>query len=105
MPALSRAARTRLAPDEIPQRPFGRTGETVSALGLGGFHIGLIGSERDAIALVRAAIDGGIRFMDNAWEYHDGKSEVRMGKALANGYRDMVFLMSKVCTHGRDAKV
>jgi uncharacterized protein len=77
----------------------------VSALGFGGFHLGLIGTERAATSLVHQAIDAGITFMDNAWEYHDGVSEVRMGKALANGWRQRVFLMSKVCTHGRDAKV
>jgi predicted aldo/keto reductase-like oxidoreductase len=89
----------------IPQRIFGRTGETVSAIGLGGFHLGLIGSEREAISIVHRAIDAGITFMDNAWEYHDGKSEQRLGKALANGRRQKVFLMTKVCTHGRDARV
>ena len=91
--------------DEIPRRPFGSTGEMVSALGFGGFHLGLVGSEREAIPLVHRAIDAGITFMDNAWEYHDGVSEMRMGRALANGWRQRVFLMSKVCTHGRDAKV
>jgi aryl-alcohol dehydrogenase-like predicted oxidoreductase len=80
------------------------TGEFISAIGLGGFHIGAVGTEREAIRIVHAAIDAGITFMDNAWEYHDGKSEARMGKALA-ARRDQVFLMSKVCTHGRDAKV
>ena len=91
--------------EEIPQRVFGRTGETVSAIGLGGYHLGLIGSEREAISIVHRAIDAGITFMDNAWEYHDGMSEQRMGKALANGRRQRVFLMTKVCTHGRDARV
>jgi predicted aldo/keto reductase-like oxidoreductase len=90
---------------QIPQRIFGRTGETVSALGLGGFHLGLIGSEREAISIVHRAIDAGITFMDNAWEYNEGVSEQRMGKALANGRRQRVFLMTKVCTHGRDARV
>jgi uncharacterized protein len=90
---------------EIPRRPFGSTGEMVSALGFGGFHLGLVGAEREAILLVHKAIDAGITFMDNAWEYHDGVSETRMGRALANGWRQRVFLMSKVCTHGRDAKV
>jgi uncharacterized protein len=90
---------------EIPQRVFGRTAETVSAIGLGGFHLGLIGSEREAISIVHRAIDAGITFMDNAWEYNDGTSEQRMGKALANGRRQRVFLMTKVCTHGRDARV
>lgn len=77
----------------------------VSALGLGGFHLGMVGTEREAISLVHQAIDAGIRFMDNAWEYHDGKSESRMGKALDKGWREKVFLMTKVCTHGRDARV
>lgn len=104
IPSTSPRTRLRLSPDDIPQRPFGGTGETVSAIGMGGYHMGLAGSERECTALVRAAIDGGITFMDNAWEYHEGKSEIRMGKALANGYRQKVFLMTKVCTHGRDAK-
>ncbi|HKH92815.1 MAG TPA: aldo/keto reductase [Gemmatimonadaceae bacterium] len=90
--------------ESVPLRTFGRTGERVSALGLGGYHLGEIGAEREAISLVHRAIDAGITFMDNAWEYHDGVSETRMGKALANGWRQKVFLMTKVCTHGRDAK-
>ena len=84
----------------IPLRPFGSTGEHVSALGLGGHHIGKIANQRDAIRLVHEAIDSGVTFMDNAWEYHDGRSETIMGKALA-GRRERVFLMTKVCTHGR----
>src|SRR5687768_17662245 len=89
--------------DEVPRRAFGTTGEYVSAMGLGGYHLGLVGTEREAARIVHEAIDGGITFMDNAWEYHEGKSEERMGKALA-GRRDRVFLMTKCCTHGRDAK-
>jgi predicted aldo/keto reductase-like oxidoreductase len=104
-PLTSDRTRLRTEPAEIPRRPFGRTGETVSALGMGGFHLGLVGTEREATSLVHKAIDAGITFMDNAWEYHDGVSERRLGKALANGWRQRVFLMSKVCTHGRDAKV
>jgi uncharacterized protein len=92
------------ASGEIPRRALGRTGEYVSALGLGGYHLGLVGTEREATRLVHAALDAGVTFMDNAWEYHDGKSEERMGKALA-GRRGEVFLMTKVCTHGREAKV
>jgi predicted aldo/keto reductase-like oxidoreductase len=103
-PHVSTRTRTRLTPGEIPRRPFGRTGATVSALGMGGFHLGLAGSERESTALVHAAIDAGITFFDNAWEYHEGKSEVRLGKALAGGRRQQIFLMTKVCTHGRDAK-
>jgi aryl-alcohol dehydrogenase-like predicted oxidoreductase len=89
---------------EIPKRPFGRHPELVSALALGGYHIGVIPDERDAIRLVHAAVDAGITFMDNAWDYNEGTSEKRMGKAL-KGRRDRVFLMTKVCTHGRDARV
>jgi aryl-alcohol dehydrogenase-like predicted oxidoreductase len=88
---------------EIPRRRFGRHGDLVSALGLGGYHVGVVGAERDAIRLIHAAIDGGVTFLDNAWEYHDGKSEIRMGKAIRDR-RQQVFLMTKVCTHGRDAK-
>ena len=95
---------SRTVPDEIPRRALGATGEYVSALGLGGYHIGAVGSERDAIRIIHEAIDAGITFMDNAWEYHEHKSEERMGKALADR-RERVFLMTKVCTHGRDAKV
>lgn len=88
---------------EIPRRPFGRYSETVSALGLGGFHIGKMSTETEAIKLIHEAIDSGITFLDNAWEYNDGKSETRMGKAIKDR-RAKVFLMTKVCTHGRDAK-
>ena len=87
-------------PSEIPVRPLGATGATVSILGLGGYHIGKIGSEREAVRVVQAAIEAGITFMDNAWEYHEGRAEVLMGKAIADR-RDRVFLMTKVCTHGR----
>jgi aryl-alcohol dehydrogenase-like predicted oxidoreductase len=85
---------------EIPLRPLGRTGVQVSALGFGGYHLGTLKSEREAVRLVHAAIDAGITFMDNAWEYHDGRSERLMGKAIADR-RDRVFLMTKLCTHGR----
>ena len=78
-------------------RTLGRTGERVSAIGLGGYHIGRAQiSEPDAIQLVRQAIDRGITFMDNCWDYNDGESERRMGKALATGYRNRVFLMTKI---------
>lgn len=85
---------------EIPLRPLGATGFMVSALGLGGHAIGKIGSSREAIRVVHAAIDAGVTFLDNAWEYHDGRSEELMGRAIADR-RDRVFLMTKVCTHGR----
>ena len=96
------AARMRKA--DIPRRPFGTSGELVSALALGGYHLGLVGNQREAIRIVHAAIDAGITFMDSAWEYHEGESEEILGKALV-GRRDQVFLMTKVCTHGRDRAV
>ena len=78
-------------------RTLGRTGERVSAIGLGGYHIGQPGlQEQESIQLIRQAIDRGITFMDNCWDYNDGVSEVRMGKALADGYRSKVFLMTKI---------
>jgi aryl-alcohol dehydrogenase-like predicted oxidoreductase len=101
----ARARKPDPLPGEIPQRPLGRTGVMVSALGLGGYHLGTIKDERQAVRIVREAIDGGITFMDNAWEYHQGRAERVMGKALAAGGRDKVFLMTKVCTHGRGRKV
>jgi len=76
-------------------RTFGRTGIKVSALGLGGFHIGAPKDENEGIRITRAAVDSGINFLDNCWDYHDGKSEVVMGKALRDGYREKVFLMTK----------
>src|SRR4051794_1103030 len=81
---------------EMRYRPLGRTGEEVSLIGLGGHHIGRQKEEKDSIAIIRAAIDAGINFMDNCWDYHDGGSEVRMGKALKDGYRKKVFLMTKI---------
>jgi aryl-alcohol dehydrogenase-like predicted oxidoreductase len=89
--------------EEIPRRPFGRHRDLVSALGLGGYHIGSIGTEKEATRLIHTAIDAGVTFLDNAWEYHEGRSEVRMGKAIKDR-RERVFLMTKVCTHGRDAQ-
>ncbi len=78
-------------------RTLGRTGERVSAIGMGGFHIGQPKlSEDDSIKLIRSAIDNGINFMDNSWDYNKGQSEIRMGKALKDGYRQKVFLMTKL---------
>lgn len=76
-------------------RELGRTGEKVSVIGLGGFHIGNP-PEAEGIRIIRTAIDRGITFMDNCWDYHDGESERRMGKVLKDGYRDKVFLMTKI---------
>ncbi len=83
---------------EMLYRPLGRTGETISAIGLGGFHIGKKKlSDDEAVKLIHQAIDRGITFMDNCWDYNQGRSELRMGAALAQGgYRDKVFLMSKM---------
>jgi aryl-alcohol dehydrogenase-like predicted oxidoreductase len=78
-------------------RTLGHTGERVSAIGLGGWHIGFHSlSDDDSVRLIRAAIDGGITFLDNSWDYNDGASETRMGKALRDGYREKVFLMTKI---------
>jgi predicted aldo/keto reductase-like oxidoreductase len=83
---------------EIPMRQLGRTGEKVSCLGLGGSHIGKVKDEQESLRIMRSAIDRGLTFMDNSWDYNDGDgaSETRMGKALRDGYRDKVFLMTKV---------
>ena len=80
---------------DIPRRKLGRTGESVSMVGLGGYHMGVPKEEQDSIKLVRTAVDRGINFLDNSWDYHDGKSEIWMGKALRDGYRQKVFLMTK----------
>ena len=79
----------------IPTRVLGHTGQHVSMLGLGGYHIGNP-SEAEAARMVHTAADNGITFMDNCWDYHDGVSEIRMGRALRDGYRQKVFLMSKI---------
>ena len=88
--------------NEVQYRALGHTGERVSCIGLGGYHIGNQESEAESIRIIRRAIDGGINFLDNCWDYNGGDSEVRMGKALADGYRERVFLMTKI--DGRDAK-
>src|SRR2546423_14330706 len=88
----------------IPQRPLGRTGVKVSALGLGGHHLGDLKTVEEAIRLVHEAVDAGITFCDNCWEYWNGRAEDWLGRAL-KGRRDKVFLMTKVCTHGRGKDV
>ncbi len=86
-----------MADASMTYRTLGATGERVSSFGLGGFHIGLPGvSEKQGIEIVRSAVDRGINFMDNSWDYNEGASETRMGKALRDGYRDKVFLMTKI---------
>jgi uncharacterized protein len=79
----------------VSYRTLGRTGEKVSMVGIGGYHIG-DPSEQESIQIVRTALDSGINFLDNCWDYHDGLSEVRMGKALRDGYRQKAFLMTKI---------
>jgi aryl-alcohol dehydrogenase-like predicted oxidoreductase len=88
----------------IPRRPLGKTGVEVSVLCFGGYHLGTLQSESQATRLLDEAIDAGVNFMDNAWEYHNGKSEEWMGSAL-KGKRHRVVLMTKLCSHGRDKKV
>jgi len=83
-------------------RKLGKTDELVSLIGLGGFHLGMAETEEESVRIIRTAVDNGINFMDNCWDYHGGLSEIRMGKALKDGYRDSVFLMSKI--DGRDRK-
>src|SRR5262245_18973051 len=91
---------TRTSPDAIPRRRFGKADVWLSALGLGGHHLGDVQWVGEAVRLVHEAIDAGVTFFDNCWEYHNGRSENWMGRAL-RGKRDKVFLMTKVCTHGR----
>ena len=81
---------------EMPYRTLGRSGEKVSLLGLGGYHIGMQKDEQESIRIIRTAIDNGVNFLDNCWDYNDGTSEIRMGKALRDGYRQKVFLMTKI---------
>jgi uncharacterized protein len=95
---------TNTGPDQIPRKPLGRTGEQISIIGLGGYHLGTLRSLDDAVRIVQEAVDAGVTFFDNAWEYNDHRSEDWMGLGLQSR-RDKVFLMTKVCTHGRDKKV
>ena len=84
-------------------RSFGNTNEKVSAIGLGGHHIGLPQDPNEGIRIIRSAIDRGITFMDNCWDYHNGESERRMGLALGDGYRKKVFLMTKFDGRTKDS--
>ena len=89
---LSHAAET----STIPMRTLGRSGEKVSMVGLGGYHLGMQSDEQESIRIIRAGLDGGINFLDNCWDYNGGQSEIRMGKALRDGYREKAFLMTKI---------
>ena len=89
---------------QVPKKALGKTGLEVSALGIGGFHLGTAKDQAEASEIVARAMDAGVNFFDNAWEYHEGESENRMGQAL-KGKRDKAILMTKVCTHGRGKDV
>jgi uncharacterized protein len=84
------------ASDSMPYRTMGRSGEKVSLVGLGGYHLGKQSDEQESIRIIRTALDSGVNFLDNCWDYNGGVSEVRMGKALRDGYRQKAFLMTKV---------
>jgi len=96
-PSLSHAANT-----TIPYRTLGHTGEKVSIIGIGGYHLGRP-SEQESIRIIRTALDQGVNFLDNCWDYNGGVSEERMGKALRDGYRKKAFLMTKIDGHTRRA--
>ena len=102
--AVGQADRPSASSGSVPRRAFGRTGVQVSILGVGGHTLAMAKTETEGICIIHEALDAGVNFMDNAWEYHDGRSKEWMGKAL-KGRRAEAFLMTKVCTHGRDAKV
>jgi len=87
----------------IPYRRLGRTGEMVSLIGVGGYHLGRQADEQETIRIVRTAVDNGINFLDNCWDYNGGASELRMGKALRDGYRDKAFLMTKIDGRSKDS--
>src|ERR1700733_11035305 len=92
-----------MADHDIPIRTLGRTGKRVSAIGLGGWHLGLKHVDSTlADRIMRTAADAGLNFFDNSWDYNDGESERRMGRVLHDGYRDKVFLMTKI--NGRTKK-
>src|SRR5271165_1101517 len=91
------------AADGMIYRTLGKTGEKVSAIGVGGAHIGRAASPELATSIIRTAVDRGITFMDNCWDYVDGEAERRMGVALRDGYRQKVFLMTKFDGRNKDA--
>ena len=93
----------KLPEGKMPMRKLGRTGVEVSLVGLGGYHIGQAGDEQTAVRIIRAAIDHGLTFMDNCWDYNEGRSHVWMGRALRDGYRRRAFLMTKIDGRTRKA--
>jgi predicted aldo/keto reductase-like oxidoreductase len=96
MGAASKSSRAAPNTEGVPRRTLGRTGEKVSMVGLGGYHIGMQSDEQESIRIIRTALDSGINFLDNCWDYNNGQSEIRMGKALRDGYRQKAFLMTKI---------
>src|SRR5580698_3908439 len=102
IPTHAQTSQPTKTPAKLPESPgmlyreLGTTGERVSAIGMGGYHLGKQKDAAESIQLIHAGIDRGITFMDNCWDYNDGISEVRMGQALRNGYRQKVFLMTKM---------
>ena len=102
--AQQESSAARGAEFQCAHRPMGKTGLSVSILGVGGFHLGTVAGQPEVNNMVAKAVDHGINFFDNAWEYHGGASEERLGTAL-KGKRDQVILMTKVCTHGRKKDV
>jgi aryl-alcohol dehydrogenase-like predicted oxidoreductase len=101
--AAAAGAGDKLPEGKMPMRALGRTGVQVSLVGLGGYHIGRAPDPQTAARIVRAAIDHGVNFMDNCWDYNDGKSHLWMGRALRDGYRRRVFLMTKIDGRTRKA--
>ena len=104
MPPPAPLAMTNTGPGEIPRKKLGATGIDVSVIGIGGSNLGDSSSLEEAVNIVHMAVDAGVNFMDNAWEYNNHRSEDWMGRALA-GRRDKVVLMTKCCTHGRSKQV
>jgi len=86
----------------VPYRRLGRTSEMVSLIGVGGYHLGRQADEQETIRIIRTAVDNGINFLDNCWDYNGGASELRMGKALRDGYREKAFLMTKIDGRSRN---
>jgi aryl-alcohol dehydrogenase-like predicted oxidoreductase len=103
LPGAPREGEIKIPPGSMPMRLLGRTGVKVSMLGLGGFHIGVPKEEKEGIRIIHAALDHGVTFLDNCWDYHKGKSEERMGNALVGGRRQKAFLMTKLDGRTRDS--
>lgn len=101
--AQNKPIQAQIKKGEMLYRTLGRTREEVSVIGLGGHHIGRPKDEQQGIRLIQSAIDSGINFMDNSWDYHNGDSEIRMGKAMQGGYRERVFLMTKIDGRTKEA--